>query len=168
MRWVLLILSVFGIMLAIIGWGFDKATNFDFLIKRISPDYVDGINALDLLSENPARNLNSKHPGFTVLLDRWPDNPEKRFVFFISRSVAYIELGPRIKNDFQLILRDQQHNEIKPCWSEVAARSKLVDELNRKILKFGAIIFCLGVAISLISSILQFSFSNPNKIKHST
>ncbi len=156
MKWLLLGLFVAGMTLAVIGWFFDRATKFNFLLNIISSDYVYGINALDVLAENDKRGFGLNHPGFTVLLQRWPEYPKERSVVFIRRSIAYMAFGARVKNDFDLILLDANKNEIKPRWSEAEARNLLGDELNRKLFRLGTIVFFVGIAISFTSGLLQF------------
>ena len=156
MRWLLFSLFVLGLLIVVLGWFFDRAANFNFLLKKIAPDYVHGINALDILAENNKRALIPKHPGFIVLLSRWPDQPLTSSVAIISRSVAYTEFGPQVKNDFQLILRDAQQNEISPRWSEANARGMLENELNRKLFITGTIIFFIGISVSFFSGFLGF------------
>lgn len=149
-------LLIIGLLIAVLGWFGDRAANFSFLLKVIAPDYVDGINALDILAENNKRAIIPKHPGFLVLLSRWPDRPLTGSVAYISRSVAYMEFGPRVKNDFQLILRDAQQNEIKPIWSEASARRLLKNELDKKLFIIGPVIFFIGISVSFISGLLEF------------
>jgi uncharacterized BrkB/YihY/UPF0761 family membrane protein len=156
MRWFLFSLFALGLLIAVFGWFFDRAANFSFLLKRIAPDYVHGINALGILAYNNKRALTSRHRGFIVLLSRWPDHPLISSVAFIGRSVAYMEFGPRVKNDFQLILRDAQQNEINPSWSEANARNSLENELNRKLFTIGTIIFFTGISVSFVSGLLEF------------
>ena len=156
MRWFLFSLFVLGLAIAILGWFFDRAANFNFVLKKLAPDYVHGIDALDILAGNNKMALTSEHPGFIVLLSHWPDKPLGSSVAFISRSVAFTQFGPRVKNDFQLILRDNKQNEIIPRWSEAEARIMLENELNRKLFISGTIIFFIGIILSFLSGLFEF------------
>jgi hypothetical protein len=155
-HWLLLGLFLIGVALSVIGHMADRATHYPWLLSRIDPQYVSGTNALDVLAQESRRALTPQHPGFSVLLEKWPELSDRSLVALISRSVAFMELGPVVKNDFELIAIDENHNEVGPRWSELSARETLAQQNDRKLHRIGTGTFFVGIAISLFSGLARF------------
>ena len=163
MDYLLLSIFILGIVLAILAWHVDKAKHFPKLLRIISSDYADGTWALDLLAENDKHVLPSEHPGFHVLIRHWPELQQKSAVTLISRSIAFVEFGPTVKSDFQLIPRDKNDNEPGARWSSDDARALLLDQFERKSFVFGTVFFYFGIGLSLAAGITEF-MSNIKRI----
>ena len=69
----LFILFIFGLVLSIIGWFFDRATRFTWLMRLVARDSFDGLNSLDLLAGDPSIEIPPDNPGFDVILGRWSE-----------------------------------------------------------------------------------------------
>ena len=167
MRWFLFLLFIIGIILAILGWFFDRVSYFPWLMRKISPDYVNSINALDTLAANKKHALTPFHPGFNALLERWPNLSKKLSVVLIGRSVAYMAFGEQVKGDFELIAFDKDNAEIKPRWKESAARSLFVDEEDKKIFWIGTVVFFNGLGIAFVSRLIDFFTMKPKTMNNS-
>ena len=140
-KWFLFSLFIIGIILAILGWLFDRVSHFPWLMRKISPDYVNGINVLDTLAENEKHAITTFHPGFNVILERWQGLNRKSLVTLIGRSVAYVGFGPQVTSDFELIAYDKDRSEITPRWKNSSARSLFVDEQNKRLFWIGTVVF---------------------------
>src|SRR5215216_554670 len=102
MNWILFGLLLFGLILAIVGYLLDHVAHFPWLMEKLAPQYVKGTHALDDLAEHEHNVLTSAHPGFPVLLQRWPTPHEKERVALIGRGPAYMNLLHAVKHDIQL------------------------------------------------------------------
>ena len=91
-----------------------------------------------------------------MLLEKWPELSDRSPIALIGRSVAFMELGPVVKNDFELIAMDENHNEVEPRWSEISARETLTQQNHRKLHRIGTGTFFVGIAISLFSGLARF------------
>lgn len=154
---------VLGVILAVIGHFFDKATNFPWIVKAISSDSANGLKALDKLREDNRMGITPKHPGFSVLLKLWPNLNDKNLVKIIGRGGARLIIGPWAKADFDLIAYDRNENIIEPKWKESIARQILIEEQKSLLFKLGEFIFFLGIAITLVSGFLSVGKEGPRK-----
>jgi hypothetical protein len=148
--------------LAIIGHYFDKATHFPWLVKAVSSDTVNGLNALDLFAQNRSIQILPLHPGFEVLLKRWPNLSDKDLVRKIGSGGPVLDVGARIKPDIVLIAYDLFGNVVEPKWRESLARQILLEEQSRSIFKRGETIFFIGIIIAFVSGLLKFPKNRPN------
>ena len=155
MKKMLNIIFIIGIIFTIIGWFFDKATSFDWLMIKIAPDYVFAQKALSDLKENPKIALTRQHKGFKILLDKWPNLEGKDSVEYIGRTVAFVSFGSQIKNDIELVLYDKGQKEIKKRWNISEAESVLEKMIETRLFKIGAFLFWGGIIVSIISHIVS-------------
>lgn len=160
MKSLLFSLFIFGIILAVIGWFFEKAFRFAWLMKRFFPDQLNGINALDFLGSNVKHEITPENQGFGVILERWPQPGDKDSVRYIGRGPAYIKFGSRVENDFALVMYDEDKNKIEPIWTESSARHVLHQEIDKKLFWIGKVIFFSGIVISFVSGLLNFLKDN--------
>jgi len=139
-----------------LGWFFDRAPHFPWLINRLVPNDMKGLKALDELANNPNIAITALYPGFNQLLHLWQDmdNGTKAKVAAIKRSISYIQFGPQVTNDFELIPCDKDLAELIPRWHESSARAVLKSRIDRKLFRVGAIIFWSGIVISAVSGII--------------
>ena len=150
------LLFISGFIIAIVGRFFDQVTELPWLLRMISPDYVNGINALDFLAQNRRHILNSHDPGFIVILERWPNLNKKSSVALIRRSPPYQDMLHQVKSDFELIGFDSNTKEIGTRWEESLARSLLIKELNNKRFWMGTVVFYIGLGLTVVSGLLEF------------
>lgn len=156
MKCLLFSLFIFGLILAVIGWFFEKVFHFTWLMKKFFPDQLDGLNALDFLSSDVKHRISEEYTGFRVILERWPQPGNTDSVQFIGRGPAYIKFGSQVENDFVLIMYDEGKNKIEPSWTESSARIMILKEIDKKLFWIGKIIFFCGIAISIISGLMEF------------
>lgn len=155
MEWLPFALLLLGIGIAIIGWLFDRLSQIDWLLKRVNPRYYHGTQALRLLAENERRALLPKHPGFHILLELWPSTMPVGSVALLGRSVAFVEFGPTVSNDFELIKYDSARNEVSTRWKYSEAIKKLSEAHHKNIFWLGTVVFFLGITITLISGLIN-------------
>lgn len=146
---------IIGIIIAIIGWFFNHASSFNWLILMIASNYIFAKRALGDLEKDQKIALTKHHEGFKILLDKWPNLHNKDSVEYIGRSVAFVSFGAQAKNDIQIIAYDTNKNEIKERWSILGARSELEKIAENKLFKIGAIFFWSGISISIASHIIS-------------
>jgi hypothetical protein len=151
----LLIFFICGWLLSIVGWFFDRASRFTWLMRLVTRDSFHGLNSLDLLAENPSFEIIPEHPGFHVILERWPDLADKNSVAIIGRGAAYMKFGAQVTPGFALVALDKDKNKIG-AWEEPFARKILLKEQDKMLFKTGTIIFYIGISIALISGLLGF------------
>lgn len=156
MKWILFILFIIGMILVILGWFFDRMSHFPGLMRRICPDYMNGITTLNTLARDNKVAITEKHPGFNVILKSWPGMTEKSRVRLIGRSAAYMGFGAQVTSDIQLIAFGEDHKEIGSRWKISSARSLLVVEKNKRVFWIGATVFWVGILISSVSGLLEF------------
>jgi len=161
MRRFLFLLFIIGVILAILGWFFDRLSYFPWLMRKISPDYVNGIDALDVLAADDKRDLTPSHLGFNAILERWPGLNRKSSITLIGRSVAYLGFGSRVTGDFQLIAYDKDRSEVMPIWKHSSARSLFVGEQNERLFWIGTVVFFSGLGIAFVSGLLEFLTIKP-------
>ncbi len=151
----LFIVFIFGLLLSIIGWFFDRASRFAWLMRLVTRDSFDGLNSLDLLAGNPSIGILSENPGFDVILDRWPELTDKNSVAIIGRGPAYQKFSAQVTAGFALTALDKDKNEIG-VWEEPFAREILLKEQDKMLFKAGTILFYIGVSIAFVSGLLDF------------
>lgn len=156
MRCLLFSLFIFGLILAVIGWFFEKAFRFAWLIKKFFPDQLNGLNALDFLASNVKHGITGENQGFSIILERWPQPENKESVQYIKRGPAYIKFGSQVENDFALVMYNEDMNKIEPVWTESSARHVLLQEIDKKLFWIGKVIFFCGIVISLVSGLIEF------------
>lgn len=149
-------LFLVGILVAICGWFFDRALDIRWVSRLVAPEYVHGTAFLDRLEGNDKLAVTADHRGCPELLRRWPGLSNTASVRMVSRSVAFMQFGTSVAPDIQLIARAQDQSEIPPRWSMAAARKELGDEAKNRAFWVGAVVFFLGMAISLVAGTLQF------------
>ena len=153
-------LLVFGLLLTVVGWFFDRIDHFPWLAQIVSSENSAAISALDILSENNRRALTKRHPGFKILLESWPNFDEKDSVKFIGRSVPYMEFGSIVSNDFELLAYNGANENVGKPWSESKARRLFSLRFDRAKFWIGTVVFYFGVLISLIAAIIELRKDN--------
>jgi hypothetical protein len=165
MNWILFGLSLFGLILAIVGYLLDHVVHFPWLMRILASEYVKGSRALDHLAEHEHNAISAQHPGFPTLWEKWPiSNVEKESVAFVGRGPAYMNLLHNVTNDIQLFLVDEHRNAIGQFWLYSEARAALSEEMNRRIFRIGTTTFFAGVTVSLAAALASLisSFARPN------
>ena len=148
-------LFLIGIILAIVGWFFDRAKLFNWLMMKIAPDYIFAQKALEDLKKDPKIALTKHHEGFQILLERWPNLSNKDSVEYIGRTAAFVSFGAQVKNDIQLIAYDNENKEIRERWSISNATVVIEEIVERRLFKIGAILFWIGIVVSIASHIIS-------------
>lgn len=156
MKQALLALFILGTITAIVGWFFDRALEIAWVTRLLAPAYFNGGKALAALEDNPKRGVLPDHPGFVPILDRWPGLKNKQAVAIIGRSAAYMEFGPKVESDIELIPYDANRNELPPRWTVSAAQKTLRQGAERRAFVVGAIVFFAGVTLSTVSGLIEF------------
>jgi len=165
MNWILFGLSLFGLILAIVGYLLDHVVHFPWLMRILAPGYIKGTHALDQLAEHEHNAISVQHPGFSTLWEKWPTpNVEKESVAFVGRGPAFMQLLHNVKHDIALFLVDEHKNVIGQSWLYSEARAALSEEMNRNIFRIGTTTFFAGVTISLAAALASLisSFASPN------
>lgn len=152
----MIIFFFLGILLTIIGWFFDKASNFSWLIKLISRDAYFGLNALDFLAENINGMVCPEHSGFKAILSYWPQLSSKTSVRFIRRGPAFLKFSSQVGTGFALVAYDAEQKQIESGWEETEARKFFRSKLDIRLFRYGAVIFFIGILVALVSWLLEF------------
>ena len=155
MEWLLLTLLLFGTGLSVVGWFFDRLSKFGWLLRYVDRNYYHAVQALRLLRDSEKRSLLPAHAGFRVLLNLWPADIPIESIALIGRSVAFIEFGATVRNDFELLLYDSGRNEISPRWSYSEAYGRLSKTHRERVFWMGTGVFFVGIAIVLGSRIID-------------
>ena len=145
------VLFLIGIVVAIVGWFFDKAKSFDWLMLKIAPDYVFAQRALDDLKRDSKIVLTDRHQGFRVLITRWPNLKNPNAVKYIGRSSAFLAFGAQVRNDIQMIAYDIEKTEIPERWNMSDAAGEIERIVETRLFRIGAILFWSGIVISVAS-----------------
>ena len=156
MGYLLFSLFLVGLILAIIGWFFEKAFRFDWLINKFFPNQSKGLKALNFLASNIKHEITKEHPGFNVIIERWSQKGDEASVEYIGRGPAYIKFGSRVENDFAVVAYDKNKNKIEPVWTESSARHVLLEEIDKRLFWIGKVIFFSGILLSFVSGLLEF------------
>ncbi|MBM4465165.1 MAG: hypothetical protein FJ014_06400 [Chloroflexi bacterium] len=153
-------LLILGVALSILGWLFDRLSKLNWLLKLVASEQASALQALELLAQNARYLLLSKHPGFGVLISRWPGLSKRNSITGIGRSVAFIEFGQQVQNDFELIAYSAGKQEIDPRWRYSQAQQVMNAELDKQVFWGGTIVFYLGIVITLISGVVELLGGN--------
>ncbi|MBI3914670.1 MAG: hypothetical protein HY327_10865 [Chloroflexi bacterium] len=148
-------LLILGVALSIVGWLFDRLSKLNWLMRLVASEQANALQALELLAQNDKHLLLSGHPGFKVLVAHWPGMSNRNTITGIGRSVAFIEFGGQVKNDFELIAHSGDEQKIDPRWRFSQAQQAINAELDKKVFWGGTIVFSLGIVISLISGVIE-------------
>lgn len=148
----MLLLFITGTVLEIIGWFFDKAANISWIMKFVCRNTYFGLKALDLLAQNTNGVLLPQHPGFDPIVRHWPQLADKNSVQSIGRGPAFIKFGAQAEPGFALIAY-QGEIKIDSVWEEASARKILLSEQDLKLFRYGALLFYLGLIVSIISGL---------------
>jgi hypothetical protein len=141
--------------LTIIGWFFDKASNFPWLSKYISRDAYCGLKALDYLAGNVNGIIRSGCPGFREILRYWPKLSNEDSVCFIRRGPAYLKFGSQIGSGFALVTCDAETKQIGDGWEEPEARKIFRSKLDIRLFKYGGAIFYFGILLTVVSWLFE-------------
>ncbi|MGH7871598.1 MAG: hypothetical protein ACREQO_05200 [Candidatus Binatia bacterium] len=145
-----------GIALTILGWLFARVIQARWLLMLVTPDYVKGMTVLNELASNEKFVATVKRPGVRVLLNVWPGLADKGHVESIQRSVAYMVFGPNVKDDIDLIARDNDENEVGGKWTYSEARKVLIASRDKRLFWIGTLVFFAGMAITVTTGWLEF------------
>lgn len=149
------IFFILGIVITIIGRVVDSARYPNWLMSAIAPDYVSAKKALTDLEQDERIGLTSHHEGFQRLIDKWPNLSNEDAVQFIGRSVAFIDLKPKMKDDIELIAYDKEKNEIKERWKVSEASAALESIIEKRLFFIGGILFSIGIAIWVVNHFMS-------------
>jgi len=152
----LFIFFALGLFLAVMGWSFEQIYHYPWLMRITAPEYAHGIDALELLTSERDKKITSEHPGFEVLLKRWPGLGDKPSVSAIGISYSYIAYDDKSRTDFELVALDSTKNELKPRWKVWAAMFLFRDELEVKVFQTGWYLFISGILIAFVSGLIEF------------
>ena len=156
MNLLLFILSLVGLLVTLFGWLFDRALDISWVARLIAPAYFHAKAVLNQLEGNSRLAITADERGCVELLKRWPGLADITSVGMISRSIAFMSFGPTVTPEIELIARRADKSEILPRWRMAAARHDLEHEAKTRVFRVGAIVFSIGLAISLLAAVLQF------------
>ncbi len=161
MQAILLVLSVIGIALSIIGWFVERAFTLPWLLRYLAPNCQIGLAALDTMRANPQCRIERTAPAFDAIVAHWPRFPDSPTVKAIGRTVAFIEFGSQVTNEIGLTLLDEQLKRIEGHdWTFSQATEALTAPTKRRFHFVGTTVFFLGIGLTLVSAIIQF-FTTP-------
>ena len=149
------IVFIIAIFITIIGWFFDRAKSFDWLMVKIARNYVVAKESLEILKNNSKNALAKEDEGVPILLNNWPNLKDKTLVEYIGRTPAFVSFGSQVKNDIGLVLYDKNQKEIQNRWSVSEAECMLEKTIESKLFKIGACLFWGGIIASIISHIVS-------------
>ncbi len=145
-----------GIAITILGCLLARVVEARWLLMLVTPNYVKGMAILNELASNEKFVATVKRPGVRVLLNLWPGLADKGHVESIQRSVAYMVFGPHVKDDIDLIARDNEENEVKGKWTYSEARKALIASRDRRLFWIGTLVCFAGIAITATTGWLAF------------
>jgi hypothetical protein len=130
----MLILSLVGALLVVIGWFIDRALELDWLRRRLAVKAHIGLRALDALRSNPSLEIERNDPAFAVLSSIWPQFPTEPSIRAIGRTVAYVQFGPEVTNEIGLTLFGEDLERIeKHDWTISQAGDALIGPLKKRL-----------------------------------
>jgi hypothetical protein len=154
----MLILSVVGALLVVVGWFIDRALELDWLRRRLAVKADIGLRALDALRSNPSLGIERTDAAFAVLSSIWPQFPTEPPIRAIGRTVAYLQFGQEVTNEIGLTLFGEDLERIeKHDWTISQASDALIGPLKKRLHNLGTTIFFLGVAITVATAVAQFA-----------
>ena len=158
MQPILLILSIAGALLSIVGWVIERAFKLEWLRRRFCAKADTALRVLDELRANPKLGLERDDPAFAVLSSAWPRFPSSPPIRAIGRTVAYVEFGPEVKNQIGLTLFDEKLVRVEGYdWTIAGAEDALVAPIEKRFRYIGITIFFIGVAITVVTAIVRFA-----------
>ena len=64
--------------------------------------------------------------------------------------------GPNVKDDIDLIARDNEENEVRGKWTYSEARKALIASRDRRLFWIGTLVCFAGIAITATTGWLEF------------
>jgi len=159
-KFIRLILALIGLVIAIIGWYFDRALAFPSLLKLIAPDYISVKQAFDILDSGEKAIIPINHPGSRILMNWWKPKPKEQDIAKISgigRSTGIFNIITG-KHRYELRLLTQE-NKTMPAgyiWNDVEAKKLMQDILDKSVLKWSGWMFWGGLMLSAILIIWEY------------
>lgn len=150
------IILLAGLVVTILGWFFDRLAHFPALAKIVARDAHYALDGLALLAEDNRRALLPAHPGFTIIVSSWPGLDTSAAPEVIARSVAFIQFGGQISNDFELIARKRTDVELSPRWRHALAVKEIQSRAEKRAFWYGTVVFWVGIGLSLTAGVMDF------------
>jgi len=147
--------------MTIAGWFLDRAMQFDWLMLLVYPEYVHTRDALDVLATNNRVAINEKHPGFSSLLDAWPNLKDRAAVVKIGRTYAYLNFGAEVRYEVGLVTFDREGHELQKDWTVGAARKIFFARADTRVLRVGGFVFFTGIVVSVLAAAAEFRAEKP-------
>lgn len=141
--------------MTIAGWFFDRLAHFPALGRWVARNAHDALDALALLAQNNRHALLPAHPGFPVIVSAWPGLEARSRAKAIGRSVAFIQFGGQVSNDFELIARGADESELSPRWRHTAAAKEFQSRIDNQTFWYGTVVFWLGIAVTLTAGLID-------------
>ncbi len=158
MQLILLILSIVGALLSVVGWVIDHAFKLQWLRRRFFSRADIALRELDVLQANPQLGIRRSEPAFAVLSSVWPNFPSSPTIQAIGRTVAYVEFGPEVKNQIGLTLFDDKLVRVEGHdWTISGAEDALVAPIKKSLRRIGITVFFIGITITVASAIVGFA-----------
>lgn len=153
----LLVLGILGALLSSCGWIIERAFKIRWLRRHLAAKADTALRELDKLRGNPSLAFTRDDPAFQVLSSVWPGFPQNLPVHAIGRTVAYISMGPEIKNEIGLTLFDEQLKRIEGFdWTIDAADDLIVAPVEKRFRAIGVTVFWIGIAVTLAATVVRF------------
>ena len=153
-----LILSIVGALLSVVGWSIERAFTVEWLRRRLCPRADTALRALEAFRGNPKLGIEHNHPAFAVLSAAWPNFPATPPIRAIGRTIAYVAFGPEVKNDIGLTLLDEKLARVEGHdWTISEANDALVAPIQKRLRYLGMTVFFVGVVITIVAAIVRFA-----------
>lgn len=150
---VVLILFLLGTALSVVGWLFDKVGEVDALQASLFPEETKALRGIDYLAPDFNRTLNTQSIGFEELVEDWP-GVDSQTIVLVRRDGGTMELGTTGNAYFRMHAVTESDEEIE--WRSDHARTFFNESIDVAVFRYGAVIFFLGILITLLSGLIEF------------
>jgi len=148
-------LFAIGLVITVIGWGFDNASHLSVVREWVAKDAFAAQALLREIAEGRSDSVHDRaEPGVSYLLEIWPELQERNLFVAIGRGGAYLQLpdskiGGEPSADFDLLpMVDGTRYAKDYTWAARRAHEAVNADLEKRVFRWSAVLFFLGLGIS--------------------
>jgi hypothetical protein len=155
-------LFVIGSLLATFAWFLDNSLELKPILSIVAPKYMVVKDALNKLDSSETSKIPIELEGAQILLKWWKPQPPRNLlksVTFIGRSTGIFNIiTGRQRYELRLLTESDGSMFLGPpyVWVDYEAKELMRKELTSGLLKWKALVFFIGILISVISGGWEF------------
>lgn len=164
-----IIFLIVSILISSLGFYIDHLDRTSWLVKLIDKDHYFIMRSLDNFNRYPKAVIEKDDLSLKILLKYyWPDLSPADVNAIGRTTMIHFSGDTSIESDFKLIINSKD-DAIKDGLSYTLIRQKEIERFDKKIGRYGEIIFWIGIVLLFIIELdwkLRKILRNKRKIKN--